>query len=45
MNPYFDEDGVTLYHGDCLQVRPERAAGRAGLLLTESPTRPRLRPF
>lgn len=35
MQPYFHEHGVTLYHGDCLEILPELA--KADLVLTDPP--------
>jgi hypothetical protein len=25
MTPYYEEDGITIYHGDCLEVLPHIA--------------------
>lgn len=33
--PYYDEDGITIYHGDCRQVLP--FLGKFDLLLTDPP--------
>lgn len=35
MKPYYEQSGVTIYHGDCVQVLPMLAA--ATLLLTDPP--------
>lgn len=35
MTPYFQQDGITLYHGDCREVLP--TLGRFDLLLTDPP--------
>ncbi len=35
MKPYYEQDGVTIYHGDCLQVAP--SLGFTGLVLTDPP--------
>ena len=35
MTPYFSQDGITLYHGDCREVMP--TLGRFDLLLTDPP--------
>lgn len=34
--PYYDEDGITIYHGDCLDVLPS-VRERVGVLLTDPP--------
>ena len=33
MNPYYDADGITIYHGDCALIVPQ--LGRFDLLLTD----------
>jgi site-specific DNA-methyltransferase (adenine-specific) len=35
MTPYFEEDGITIYHGDCRDVLPSLEP--VGLLLTDPP--------
>ena len=35
MTPYFQQDGVTLYHGDCREILP--GLGQFDLLLTDPP--------
>lgn len=35
MTPYYDQDGITIYHGDCRDVLPE--LGLFDLLLTDPP--------
>ncbi len=35
MKPYYEESGITIYHGDCRQVLPQ--LGRFDLLLTDPP--------
>jgi DNA modification methylase len=35
MRPYYDEDGVTIYHGDCREILP--SLGSFDLLLTDPP--------
>jgi site-specific DNA-methyltransferase (adenine-specific) len=35
MTPYFEEDGITIYHGDCREVLPELEP--ADLVLTDPP--------
>lgn len=38
MNPYFQENGITLYHGDCREILPQLPAlPRPDLLLTDPP--------
>lgn len=34
MSPYYDEDGITIYHGDCREVLPSL---KADLVLTDPP--------
>lgn len=36
MTPYYDENGITIYHGDCLNVLPTLDL-RVGVLLTDPP--------
>lgn len=35
MTPYYEQDGIVIYHGDCLSVLP--SLGRFDLLLTDPP--------
>ena len=35
MTPYFQDDAVTIYHGDCREIVP--TLGRFDLLLTDPP--------
>ena len=35
MTPYYDEDGITIYHGDCLEVLPTLPS--ADLVVTDPP--------
>jgi site-specific DNA-methyltransferase (adenine-specific) len=35
MNSYYEQDGVTLYHGDCREILPQ--LGQFDLLLTDPP--------
>lgn len=35
MKPYYDEDGITIYHGDCREILPELP--KCDLLLTDPP--------
>lgn len=37
MTPVQVRDGVTIYHGDCLDVLPTLEAGSAGLILADPP--------
>ena len=36
MTPYYEQDGVTLYHGDCAEVLPATGV-KANLILTSPP--------
>ena len=35
MKPYYDEDGITIYHGDCAELAP--ALGEFDLIVTDPP--------
>lgn len=35
--PYYDHDGITLYHGDCLEVLPQLAHDPGNIVLTDPP--------
>jgi site-specific DNA-methyltransferase (adenine-specific) len=35
--PYYEQDGITIYHGDCRDVAPSLAVGAVDLLLTDPP--------
>ena len=35
IKPYYDQDGITIYHGDCREILP--TLGRFDLLLTDPP--------
>jgi site-specific DNA-methyltransferase (adenine-specific) len=35
--PYYERDGITIYHGDCREVLPTLAAGSVELVLTDPP--------
>lgn len=37
MTPYFERDGITIYHGDCRDVLPRLGAGSVDLVLTDPP--------
>jgi len=37
MTPYYEQDGITIYHGDCRKVLRELNPDRFGVLLTDPP--------
>ena len=37
MTPYYNEDGITIYHGDCREILPELDLAAADLLVTDPP--------
>lgn len=37
MKPYYDEDGITIYHGDCREVLPTLDHGIAGAFVMDPP--------
>ena len=37
MKPYYDEDGITIYHGDCADVLPTLDPADVDLVLTDPP--------
>jgi site-specific DNA-methyltransferase (adenine-specific) len=37
VRPYYEQDGITIYHGDCRDVLPGLAADSADLVLTDPP--------
>jgi DNA modification methylase len=37
VKPYYEQDGITIYHGDCRDVAPELLALSVDLLLTDPP--------
>ncbi|MDQ3573660.1 MAG: site-specific DNA-methyltransferase [Actinomycetota bacterium] len=37
MKPYYEEDGITIYHGDCREVLPRLTPGFFGGVLTSPP--------
>ena len=37
LEPYYDRDGITIYHGDALEVLPTIEAGSVALVLTDPP--------
>lgn len=37
MKPYFEEDGITIYHGDCREVLPELPSESATMVWTDPP--------
>ena len=37
MTPYYQQGGITIYHGDCLDILPSLSAGAAEWLMTDPP--------
>lgn len=37
MQPYYDANGITIYHGDCRDVLPQLASESIGLCITDPP--------
>lgn len=37
MKPYFEQDGIVIYHGDCREVLPSIARDAADLIVTDPP--------
>src|ERR1035441_7611627 len=37
VTPYYDQDGITIYHGDCLQVLPTLSASSVDMVLCDLP--------
>jgi DNA modification methylase len=37
MKPYYEQDGIVIYHGDCREVLPELRSQSIDLLLTDPP--------
>ena len=37
MKPYYEQDGITIYHGDCREILPEIHRADIGLVLTDPP--------
>lgn len=37
MTPYYEQDGITIYHGDCREMLPHMAPGSIDLVLTDPP--------
>ena len=37
MKPYYDRDGITIYHGDCLEVSDSLPSGIASAVVTDPP--------
>ena len=35
--PYYDRDGITIYHADCRDILPHLAPGSVDLVLTDPP--------
>ena len=39
MKPYFQNERVTLYHGDCFDILPTLAPGSLDAAITDPPTK------
>ncbi len=37
INPYYDKDGITIYHGDSKEILPELEKESVDLVLTDPP--------
>ena len=37
MKPYYEQDGITIYHGDCREILPTLDTGSIDLVLTDPP--------
>lgn len=37
MRPYYERDGISIYHGDCAEILPALPAGRIDLVVTSPP--------
>lgn len=37
MTPYYNQDGITIYHGDCLQILERLPAGFVDVVITDPP--------
>jgi site-specific DNA-methyltransferase (adenine-specific) len=37
VRPYYEQDGITIYHGDCREILPTLDAGSVDLVLTDPP--------
>lgn len=37
VRPYYEEGGITIYHGDCMEIMPQLAAGSVDLVFTSPP--------
>jgi site-specific DNA-methyltransferase (adenine-specific) len=37
VKPYYEQDGITIYHGDCREILPTLEAGSVDLVLTDPP--------
>lgn len=37
MTPYYERDGITIYHGDCRDILPSLGAGSVDLIVTDPP--------
>lgn len=43
MQPYYQKDGITIYHGDCREIMPQLPDGYCGLTVTSPPYNMRTR--
>ena len=37
MTPYYEKDGITIYHGDCIDVLPTLRCDRVAATITDPP--------
>ncbi len=37
MKPYYEREGITIYHGDCLEILPQLEAGSINAVVTDPP--------
>ncbi len=37
MKPYYEQDGITIYHGDCREIMPTLAASSIDMVMTDPP--------
>jgi site-specific DNA-methyltransferase (adenine-specific) len=43
IKPYYEENGITIYHGDCMEIMPQLPDGLCGLTVTSPPYNMRTR--